>query len=226
VTQGRAPFPADPLLEEAEKAIKWASARFCRAGMPFERGELEGEAWRACLAVRHRYDPARGPAVAYFRTVARRAMGRFCSKALAVVSMGKDYADGARYQTRLEHQDWQHGEIDPRYADEVREHLETSPERVLLAKEYEKDKAGFIACVRSAVEGILEDWEPYDRFLVQRITGLDGFPSERPRELAGRIGCDVRRIYKAHARLEREMWGHTGLVLLHLRGAKKQEGEG
>lgn len=207
----------DPaILEEAAKVIKQVAARFARAWRSLDARDLEAVAWEECLLNFEGYDPARGPAEAYFRILARRAMGRYCGQIVAKVSMGKRAAyQGKDYQASVEVEIWDGGGIHPAYADVVEEQVENSrPDGRLLYEAATTEQEARRERVRELLDQALSEWDRWDRYVVYRLHGLDGWRAEKPRELAARLKVDVRRIYRVHARLEREIWNVPALYLL------------
>lgn len=222
----------DPVLEEAAEAVAWVVRRFVASGLPVEAAELEQEAWRAVLETRHNFDPAKAAASTYFRAIVRRSLYKYVSQAIAVVSIHKHYELGAQLQGRTDVYDWQGGgdrrasrppgldgdrnrKVDVRYGEEVRDKLGEDPEVALMRREKEQALERWRGRVREILEEVMADWTPWERWVVYRLSGLDGHRPERAGELAERIKVDVCRIYKVHSRLEQALWKSHKIYILH-----------
>lgn len=203
------------LMAEIGRIVGLVSARFARAWRFLDKDELEAEGWQACLASIDGYDPKAGPAEAYFRVITRRALGRFCSRTVAAVSMGKKVAEGAKFQARAELTDWNQQALDQRYEEELGDQLREDPERQALRAEHAAERTSWRSEVQRLVEEAIAGWDKWERWVAKRLYGLDGYPAEKARDLAARIRVDVRRIYRVHARLEKTLWGVPALYKLH-----------
>lgn len=200
------------LLAEIGKIVSIVAARFRRGWKTLEKVELEAEGWQACLAAISGYDPAAGPAEAYFRVVARRAMGRFCSRMVACVSMGKKVAEGRNHQGRVDVFDEQ-AMWEPHRLGKAR--VDETPEMDAADREEAARRERVRVRVRVLLDRALAGWSDYDRFVVERLHGLDGHRAETPRELAERIQARVRSIYKIQARATAAIWRVPDLYRIH-----------
>jgi hypothetical protein len=205
-------------LAAAGEAISAVVRKFAAARVPLESAELEGEGWRAALEAWHGYDPARGPAFSYFYVVVRREVGLHVTRTLhpARLSRGaaKSGVAGAKVREPLEH--W----------DGVSAHHEwdvssRTPEAIALAREEEGRDERMRGLIRGMIDESLVGFNAYDRYLVHRLTGLDGHRREKANELAKRLRIAIGRVYRVHARLEKALWNNHRLYLLH-RGAERR----
>lgn len=216
MSTARAPRRDEVVLAAAGRVIKQVAARFARGWGSLDKDELEAVAWEACLAAWDGYNPETGPAEAYFHVIARRAMARFCGRLVAKVSLGKHAAEqGKNHQTAVDVTTWTGDGVHHGYLDVVEEQVEAArPDRRLAAAAEEAEREDKRQRVRTLLDGVLCEWDKWDRYVAFRLHGLDGWRAEKPRELAERLKVPVQRVYRIHARLEREIWNVPALYLL------------
>ena len=101
-----------------------------------------------------------------------------------------------------------------------------NPEEELLAKQEVERREEVRAQVRVRVREATSGWTRFDAYIANRLTGLDEYEPERPQALAKRLGIDVTRVYRVHARLEDALGKDPRFYLLHLRAEQGVEEEG
>ena len=212
MSTGGAQRDDDPVMTEAAEAVASVVQRFTRARLPIEERELEQLAWLAVLENMHRYDPTSGSARAYFFVVARREVGMHVTRLLCPARLSRGAAkSGVGADIRSAPVEDVDGGV----------HLDApvqrprSPEEEALAVEREEARARRWVKVCALIDECMQDWNEYDRYLANRLTGLDGYETERPNELAKRLRIDIARVYRVHARLEKALWNNHKLYLLH-----------